>query len=409
LATDVLRIPLMRSQIAHRTIALCFFAAMCEGFDVQAAGIAAGGISRAFHPTAAEFGAFFSGGNVGLLLGAVIGGRLADRIGRNSVLVLSIAMFGVSSLLTSVCWSVPSLIAFRLLTGVGLGGAMPNLIALAGQLAQGEGGGSNARIASAFIGMPVGGVIASLVVLVLPVVLWRWVFVAGGTGPLLIAIAMMKWLAESGPDRRPLAPVQALAPRSALFGASKTGVTLAIWTGFFLMQLTFQLLLNWLPLLMQAQGLSKSESAIVQVGFNLGGAAEALCIGFLLDSRWRKASVCTSALALPVFAFLLAKPALGLGPAVALTLLIGGGINAFQIILYAVAVETYPDAVRGLGVGAGVGAGRLGAIAGPAIAALLVVAGHSSTEVLASTLPVILVCSVCIIGLGVRRPRSPLV
>src|SRR5438034_11656650 len=122
----------MRSAFSKATLSIffCFLAALCEGFDVQAAGVAALGLSRTFTPTPQQLGLFFSAGNAGLLVGALIGGRLADRFGRKSVLVCSIGIFGVFSLVTSLAWSMESLTWMRVLTGLGLGGSMPNLIAL---------------------------------------------------------------------------------------------------------------------------------------------------------------------------------------------------------------------------------------------------------------------------------------
>jgi AAHS family 3-hydroxyphenylpropionic acid transporter len=69
------------------TIVFCLLAALCEGIDLQAAGVAAGGIALQFQPTASQFGTFFSASTFGLFFGALIGGRLADSIGRKKVLV----------------------------------------------------------------------------------------------------------------------------------------------------------------------------------------------------------------------------------------------------------------------------------------------------------------------------------
>ena len=72
---------------AALTVLLCFVGALCEGFDVQAAGVAAGGLSREFRPTTQELGIFFSASGAGLIIGAIVGGRGADRLGRKPVLV----------------------------------------------------------------------------------------------------------------------------------------------------------------------------------------------------------------------------------------------------------------------------------------------------------------------------------
>src|SRR6516165_723293 len=141
------------------TLAICFVAAMCEGVDVQAAGVAAGGISRAIHPTPGQLGYFFAAANVGLMAGGLVGGRLADRIGRKPVLTVSILVFGLFSLLTAAAWDMTTLTLARLATGVGLGGALPNMIALAADVS-GERS-RNATVGLTYIGMPTGGAVAS--------------------------------------------------------------------------------------------------------------------------------------------------------------------------------------------------------------------------------------------------------
>src|SRR5580693_1440614 len=115
---------------ARRTILFCVLAALCEGIDLQAAGVAAGGLVAQYHPTPDQLANFFSASTFGLFIGAIVGGWLADRIGRKWVLVVSIALFGVFSLLTPLAWDIRSLAYVRLLTGLGLGGAFPNIIAL---------------------------------------------------------------------------------------------------------------------------------------------------------------------------------------------------------------------------------------------------------------------------------------
>src|SRR5476649_1940003 len=100
---------------ARATIIFCVLAALCEGIDLQAAGVAAAGIAPEFKPAPGDLGTFFSASTVGLFFGALLGGRLADSIGRKSVLVGSIALFGVFSLLTAHAHSMTELTWARLL------------------------------------------------------------------------------------------------------------------------------------------------------------------------------------------------------------------------------------------------------------------------------------------------------
>ena len=394
------------------TLAFCFAAALCEGFDVQAAGVAAVGIRGEWHPSPGSLGFFFSAGNFGLFLGALVGGLLTDRLGSRAVLIGSLATFGVFSLLTSQAPNLPSLIGMRALTGFGLGGAMPNLIVLAAASSAAQS--RNSKIAISYIGMPIGGAIASLIVALIPVQHWRWIFIVGGSAPLIVAAAMIAFMPKQPAGSvAPATAADAPAPR-ALQGHERAWHllllwvrrTLLLWIGFFLMQVTFQIMLNWLPLLMQARELPKNEVAFAQTGFNLGGAAAALLMGFLLDRRVRLASIAVTVAALPVVLLLLANAPNGSAVLVALPLLVGAAILSFQVILYGVTSRLYPAAVQGAGMGAAVGIGRLGAIVGPIFAAVLLGSGRTPQQVVTAVLPLSIVCGLCVAALGWRAFRA---
>jgi len=395
---------------ASAILAFCFLAALCEGFDVQAAGIAAAGIAHDFDATPTQLGLFFSAGSFGLMLGAVVGGRLADRIGRKHVLVASIASFGLFALGTGFAADMQSLIWMRVLTGLGLGGAMPNLIALASEVARAAS--RNVSIATIYIGMPLGGTLASVTVALIGSEQWRSIFWIGGATPLVIAAAMGAFMpatpapvfgdrvAERAPRRR------AGSFTEDLFGGRRLNSTLVLWVGFFLCVLTLYLLLNWLPLLLQARGLSSTGAAYSQAAFNIGGAAGALLTGALLDTRWRWAAIATDVVALPVIVLLLATSPARDELMIALALLLGGAVLSLQVILYGVAGVLYPPSSRGTGVGAAIGVGRVGSIVGPALAAVLIGAGRTSSEVLLGVLPVVVTCGIAAAALGHRHYRA---
>jgi AAHS family 3-hydroxyphenylpropionic acid transporter len=380
-------------------VAFCFVAAMCEGLDVQAAGVAAGGIKLDLKPTPGQLGLFFAAANLGLLVGAVFGGRLSDRIGRKWVLTASIGVFGVCSILTALAWDMTSLTAARLLTGLGLGGAMPNLIAMVADASHVRT--RNAVIALTYVGMPLGGAVASAVVLGLPPGHWRWLFLIGGAAPLVIAPLMAVVLPGGRPPGAQAA--QAEPGRIAdLFADGRLSRTLILWLGFFVATLTLHLLLSWLPLLLQGRGLSKGDAALAQFAFNAGGAVAALIAGLGLDSRWRPLSVAFSVVAIPAALLLVANAPAQVAGMAAFALLLGGGILAAQVILYSVAGGLYAPNLRGTGIGSAIGVGRLGSLAGPTLAAMLLSAGQSSTQVLTSLLPVVLACGLAVAWLGWR-------
>jgi AAHS family 3-hydroxyphenylpropionic acid transporter len=359
-------------------------------------------VKAAFGPGAGALGLFLAAGNFGLLFGAVAGGRLADRLGRKAVLVAAIGVFGVCSALTGFAWDMPSLVAARVLTGLGLGGAMPNLIALAADVSPERS--RNGSIALTYVGMPLGGGIASSIILFAAPGQWRWVFMLGGMAPLVIA-PLMAWLLPATPPaaRAPAAAKGGSAGFGLVFADGRLRRTLLLWVAFLLLNLTLHLILSWLPLLLQGRGLSKSEAALAQVGFNVGGAMAAMLAGALLDTRWRRISIALGAATIPVALFLLAAASARSPEMFALAVLLGGGILTCQVVVFGAAGGFYPPAARGAGLGAAVGFGRLGSLAGPVLAAVLLAAGRSPAEVLTSLLPIGAACGVCLALFGWPR------
>jgi len=387
------------------TLGICFIASMCEGMDVQAAGVAAAGISHALRPTPGQLGVFFTAANAGLLVGAMVGGRLADRIGRKPVLTASLLAFGVCSLLTAGAWDMPTLTLARLATGLGLGGAMPNMIALAADVT-GERA-RNATVGLTYIGMPVGGTVASLLALNLPAGAWRQLFVIGGIAPLVVGLLMAVAMNERTGANAAAPAKREAGPLSEVFADGRRARTLALWIGVFAAALTLHLILNWLPLLLQGRGLTKGDAAAAQVAFNIVGAGGALVAGLGLDTRWRPLSVALAIAAAPAALLAVAQAPAQAAGMVAAAGLLGAGVLALHVILYGAAGDTYPARIRGTGMGGVVAASRIGALSGPALAAVLLGSGRSPAEVLASVLPVILAAGACVGWLGWPRRRAP--
>jgi AAHS family 3-hydroxyphenylpropionic acid transporter len=385
---------------------LCLLCALCEGFDVQAVGVAATGITHELHCTPADLGLCFVASGVGLLIGSAVGGRIADRRGRKLVLVASIAMLGLFSLLTAATPTLLLLAGGRFLTGLGLGGALPNLIAMAVETSAPAV--RNRSVGIAYVGMPIGGSLAGILAFLLPSEAWRELFWMGGLAPLLIVPALIHFLPESRSvaSRRPPASRFSDGPQQ-LFGRGRTAQTLMLWLSFFLIVLTLHLMLNWLPFLLTARGLSKDSAMLAQAAFGIGGALIAAEQAALLDSSWRGASVWISVAMLP-----LALVCAALLPAwpvalVLAALLLGGAILAQQVVTYAAAGVCYPDEARGMGLGAAVAVGRVGSLAGSLFPVALLATGRGAAQVLLAALPIVLACGACVrFASRIRAPAA---
>ncbi len=404
------------------TILFCVLTALCEGIDLQAAGVAAAGIVPEFRPSPDQLGTFFSASTLGLFFGALIGGRVADSIGRKRVLVASVGLFGLFSLLTPLAWDIGSLSIARLSTGLGLGGALPILIALVSESNGDER--HSGSVAMVYAATPIGGAIASLISLLMVASHWRVIFVVGGVVPLLLAPLIAFQMPESAAFQS-----LRLAPRggdaagrsslpaggriaaifdsfAAIFGGGRALRTLLLWVSFFLGLLVLYLLLNWLPTLLVGDGLTRVQAAGAQIGFNIGGALAALVIGYLLGGRLRSFAIVTTFLAFPILLVALAKAPAELGIIVGLVFVLGCSVMAAQAFLYAMSPIGYPIPIRGAGVGAAVAAGRIGSFVGPKLGGILKAAGHGPSQLLMDLLPIVVVGSVCALLLAWRTLRN---
>ena len=389
------------------TILLCVLVALCEGIDLQAAGVAAAGIGAEFKPSPDQFGTFFSASTFGLFLGAIIGGRLADSIGRKKVLVVSIGLFGLFSLVTSLALDVHSLIWARALTGLGLGGALPMLLALVTESSASEQ--QSARVAMVYAAMPLGGAAASLLIMLIATSHWRTIFIVGGVFPLLLVPLLAISLPESAAFQRTRqAPAE---PRdssfTALFADGRARRTLLLWASFLLELLLLYLLLNWLPSLLMSDGISSVQAAGAQIGFNLGGVFSAVLVGYLLGGRLRNVAIIAIFAALPILVVILAKSPPQFIVLVSVVFFLGCAVLAAQAFLYTMAPVSYPTRIRGMGVGAAVAFGRIGAIVGPKLGGMLKAAAHGPSQLLMDLLPVVIAGSLCALWLAWEARSDP--
>ncbi|HEP6426039.1 3-(3-hydroxy-phenyl)propionate transporter MhpT [Burkholderia cenocepacia] len=386
------------------TLALCFAIALLEGLDLQSVGVAAPRMAREFGLSVSQMGIAFSAGTFGLLPGAMLGGRLADRIGRKRVLIASTVLFGLLSIATAQVSSFAMLVVVRVLTGIGLGGAMPNLIALSSEAVEPRS--RSSAVATMYCGIPFGGVIASLIgVLLAGDTEWRHIFYVGGLGPLLL-VPLLVWCLPESRAYLDVAGTQAARASVArtLFGDGRTTSTLALWASYFCTLIVLYFLLNWLPSLMAARGLDRAHVGLVQIAFNVGAGLGALGIGAALD-RMRASRVVGGMYVGIVLSLAALAAAPGFASLAAAAFAAGMFVVGGQSVLYALAAMYYPTAMRGTGVGSAVAVGRLGSVVGPLAAATLLAAGRSAPVVIGASIPVTLVAAVAALLL-IRRPRA---
>lgn len=394
-------------RVSVLTIVLWFMAALFEGIDLQSIGIANPGIAGEFHFDPAQMGWVLTASTIGLVIGAAVGGRLADARGRKTVLVWSVVAYGVFSVVTAFTWDWPTLIAARVLTGIGLGGAIPNLVALVAESVPESRRGT--MVSLMYCGMPLGSAAAAAIGwLLVGDYGWRVVFYIGGFGPVFVAPLLAAFLPESPDFASSLANARktegTLPTPVALFGQGRAVTTVGLWISFFFIHSVLYLMLSWLVSLLIGKGFGRADASAILVLFNLGAMGGMILSGVVLDRSARIPSTIAMYAAL-----LIAMGALAYGSdhvLIAVAVTACGLFNAaVQIIIYSLAPGYYPTLSRGTGMGWLVAVGRSGAIAGPLVAGQLLVAGFSVNAVLVVGAPGLALALIATL-LVLSRPRA---
>ena len=390
------------------TVAICFLIAVIEGLDIQAAGIAAAGIREHFGLDSSQLGVFFSAGSLGLLPGALVGGRFADRIGRKKVLIWSTAIFAVFTLCTVWVNSFNSLLAVRFLAGAGLGGAMPILITLASEAVSPQNRGR--AVGLMYCGMPVGAAILSLIAATEFGANWKNVFYLGGLLPIFAIPLMMLFLPESKEylkAQNKTAAELAVAPQGSfkdLFNSDNLLRTLCIWVSYFFTLMVVYIMLSWLPSLFMELGFTRKDGSTAQFYFMVTATIGTIILGMLTD-RWKKAYVILLMYGGILAGLLALNGASSLNQMYMAAALAGAFVIGCQGVLYAFGSIVYPTEVRGTGIGVASAVGRIGAMLGPVIAGQLLTAGFGAAGVITAAIPCIIISALCMLFL-VNRTKE---
>tara|TARA_R100001244_G_scaffold6593_25_gene8235 strand:+ start:36438 stop:37820 length:1383 start_codon:yes stop_codon:yes gene_type:complete len=380
------------SRFQLRVFCLVGLAIILDGFDNQLLGFALPALLAEWELEKSAVAPVLSFTLIGMTCGAAIAGTLGDRFGRKNILIFCVALFGFATILSSLSESLTMLGATRIIAALGLGGAMPNAIALIAEYTPSK----SRALAVSFVAVcvPLGGFVGGFVsAAVLPVMGWRALFLIGGAAPVAFAIILVFLLPESpayvlrqenGQDR-----VAALLRRmglhirdgerfvdhvsSATTGSRRKGAaalfspalrrdTIALGMAFLASLFAVYACFNWLPTLMTQQGHDLATASMALTMFNLGGVIAALFGGWAADRFGTRLPLSVLAASIIGSAALLALLPLGKIAMLIVLMVMGAGIAGSQSVLTALAAHVYPTHLRSTGVGISIGFGRLGGI-----------------------------------------------
>ncbi|MDR5856152.1 aromatic acid/H+ symport family MFS transporter [Caballeronia sp. LZ062] len=392
-------------------VALCFLVVTADGMDVAIMGFVAPSIIADWHISRPAFGLVMSAAPIGLVIGALAAGPASDRIGRKGVLITSVFLFGVFTIATAFTNSPMTMALLRVLTGIGLGAAMPNTTTLLSEYAP-----QRKRallITIMFTGFNLGSALIGFVAgWLIPTHGWRSVLVFGGGLPLVL-IPLQIWLlpesarllAVRGATSQKVGkvlgrvcgvrfkgdetfvstepPLPTKRPIGVLFSHGYGLLTAALWVTYFMGLLVIYLLTGWLPTLMKDAGLTVSAAANITAMFQIGGTIGAIIVGWIMD-RVRPAPVISAAYLGGALCVLGLAWIGALSSSLAILVFAAGFcMSGAQTGLNAFAPSRYPTVARATGVSWMLGMGRFGSIFGSAFGGALLGLGWQFGAILA--------------------------
>lgn len=375
---------------------------LIDGYDIAAIAFAAPHLVREWGATRAALGPIFSASLIGILFGSAIFGWIGDKYGRKVALIAANLLFGVFTLGAAYSSNLDQMFWLRLLAGLGIGGVIPNIVAINAESAPRRQRATLALIAVAFV--PIGGAIPGFVAAALvPTHGWQILFTIGGIVPIVLALAGIIWLPESikymalhesqrGKMEKLVAAISpgTKVPANARFVIEdekqqyagfnpghlfKEGlglITPLLWLLFALNLMGYFFLLSWTPTLVATLKLPPATGALAGAMIQVGGTIGSLLLAWWFQ-RQRFAAI--------TIVFVIAVPAVAAIGYAGLTsqtaLLVAAFIAGFCVLGIQTGINVagaliYPTSLRANGSGWELGVGRIGSIVGPLLGGLFV-------------------------------------
>lgn len=411
---------------------MCFVIVLLDGFDTAAIGFIAPSLLTEWGLSRPDLAPVLSAALFGLACGALGSGPLSDRLGRRSLLLTSVFVFGIACLASAFSSSIGQLTVLRFITGVGLGAAMPNAVTMMGEFCPDR---RRATVINLmFCGFPLGAAFGGfLAAWMIPLFGWRSVLMLGGVTPLLLGVVLLLkmpesvrfMVASSQPVERiraTLARISSQAMNAGSFvmtetapqtGSKGLGVVLSrsyivgsvmLWLTYFMGLVIFYASINWMPILLKDAGLTPKSATLISALFPLGGVGAVLA-GVLMDrfNANRVIAVCYALTAVSVYC--IGQAAGNVGALVAIVFIAGVLMNTAQSSMPALAAAFYPTEGRGTGVAWMLGVGRFGGIAGSFLVAELTRRHFTFSGVFATIAIAGLVACVALLIKQMARPQ----
>lgn len=419
----------------HQVLVLAFVLLIIafDGMDIGIMGFAAPEIIRTWGITKAEMGSVLSSVFFGMAVGAAIAGPMGDRFGRKLVIVTSVCGFGLTTLLSALATGFPSLLVLRTVTGIGLGAAIPNALALLAEYAPQPR--RSLFLTIAFSGFTAGATSAGfLAAWLLPSFGWKVTLATTGLLPVVFTGVLIFALPESVAFlalKRRMDKIPAILRKidsQAIFPAGSTFwlpvaadepkgsfanllsgryiVTAAmLCVAYFMVCLITYIIVGWLPVITREAGFSLANGAIITSIFTLAGPVGSICLGRAMDrTSPHKLLVATFTIAGVLLASVGVVPK-AFAELSFFMLVLGFFFHGSTAGLQALAAQSFPTSTRATGVSSMHVAGRIGAIGSGMLGGLLLNWGWTFGEIFLGLAVPMLIGALAIAVMGVRASK----
>lgn len=382
-----------------------------------------------------QMGLIGSIGLIGMALGAVISGTVADRIGRKKVFTITVLLYSIASAFCALSWNYQSLLVFRFLVGFGLGGELPVAATLVSEYAPSRVRGRFIVLLESFWGL--GWIAAACIAyFFIPVYGWRMAFLIGALPALYvclirlhmpesvrylltrgrvdearqIVLSLEKQLHVPSPlftGETETVPVVAKASFRELWKKPFMSRTIMLWLVWFGINFSYYGIFMWLPSLVFQQGFTVVKTFEYVLIMTLAQLPGYYCAAWLVDKIGRKYTLSAFLLFSGVASYFFGHAS------TAATLMMWGSVMSFFNlgawgVLYTYTPEQYPTAIRALGSGWAAGFGRFGGMAAPMMVGALLARSFGFASVFYMFALVFAAVAVIVMSLGVESKQKDL-
>lgn len=360
-------------------VLVCWLLVVFDGYDLIVYGTVQGSLisETGWGLTKATAGTIGSMAFVGMMIGAVLAGRMSDTWGRRRTIIGCAVVFSAFTILCAFAPSAPVFGGLRLLAGIGLGGLVPSANALVAELVPEKWRSTIATLMMS--GVPIGGSIAALVgIPLIPAFGWPVMFLVAVVALVVVIPLGIRYLPETlGPGRDGVARVPASKEAvgfGSLLRAPYLGISVLFAIGTLVTLFAWYGLGTWLPNLMQLAGYNLGSALTFALALNVGAVAGSVLTAWA-GTRFGPIPTAVAAVAVAAVALVVLVTGPPVGVVYFMLVLAGVGTHGTQCLIIAAVASYYPAHLRGTALGWALGVGRIGAVAAPQAGGLLLAAG----------------------------------